>query len=99
MLIKKIDLTMFLQPPCWDGDISYHHLIVTSVQMYSIQHYVIKFVCDLQQVVGVLCNSIQFNFLTIKLDIIRILLIEALNPITHKDGSNSVNNFRLMMVA
>ena len=75
---------MFLHPPCWDGDISYHHLIVTSVQMYSIQHYVIKFVCDLQQVVGVLRNSIQFNFLTIKLDIIRILLIEALNPITLK---------------
>ena len=48
-------------------------------EVYSIQHYVIKFVCDLQQVSGFSTNKTDCY------DITEILFKVALNTITHPE--------------
>jgi hypothetical protein len=63
-------------------------------EMYSVQHYVIKFVSDLRQVGGFLrVLLISFTKKTDHHEIAQILLKVALNTITHTLFLSDVCNF------
>jgi hypothetical protein len=58
---------------------------VIYVEVYSIQHYVIKFISDLRQICSFLWElRVSVTNKTDRHDIIEILLKVALNPINHK---------------
>jgi hypothetical protein len=52
MIVLWLDLQLLMQSvPMLTNDVISNH---THGEVYSVQHYVIKFVCDLRQVVGFL---------------------------------------------
>jgi hypothetical protein len=61
-------------------------------EVYSIQHYVIKFVSDLRQVGGFLVTSVSSTNKTDRHDITEILLKVALNTINpNQTSSRKIN--------